>query len=130
VDDLARRWAGIAAAAYAEVDGREDGFESDHEPVETPDERYEREHPDVPVVRNLEDMWMVAKMENLKKARAEKAAWEVERARVRKELEEREAAAAAAAAAAEADGGGVAERDCAEAAPGAEALSDASVAPL
>lgn len=32
--------------------------------------RYERENPGVPVVRNVEDIWMVAKVEQMKKARA------------------------------------------------------------
>lgn len=31
--------------------------------------RYERENPGVPVVRNVEDLWMVAKVQQLKKAR-------------------------------------------------------------
>jgi hypothetical protein len=90
-DDLARRWGAIAASAFREVDGDERGFESDEERRETAEEKYEREHPEVPIVRNLEDMWMVAKMENLKKKRAKEKAWRAER-------EARMAKAAAAAA--------------------------------
>ncbi len=54
--------------------------------------RYEREHPDVPVVRNLEDMWMVQKMEQLKKKAELQAAWEAERAKRRAEVAAKSAA--------------------------------------
>ena len=97
VDDLARRWAGIAASAFKEVDGADEGFESEEEVRETAEDRYEREHPDVPVVRNLEDMWMVQKLQAIKKKREAQAAWDAERARLRKEAAEKEAAPAEAA---------------------------------
>ena len=59
------------------MDGAADGFDSEDEVVETAEERYERLHPEVPVVRNYEDMWMVGKMQRLRKLaeqRAEEAA--------------------------------------------------------
>jgi hypothetical protein len=64
--------------------------------VETPEQKFEREHPEVPVVRNLEDMWMVAKMQQEMKRREQVAAWEAEQAR---KLAERADAAEAPAAA-------------------------------
>jgi hypothetical protein len=80
--------------------------------------RYERLHPDVPVVRNYEDMWMVAKMQKMKKLAEERDAWAAERDAQRK------AAAAAAAAAeqggAEADAGGADSKGAAAAPAGAE----------
>jgi hypothetical protein len=41
--------------------------------VETAEERYERLHPEVPVVRNYEDMWMVGKMQRLRKQAEQQA---------------------------------------------------------
>lgn len=63
--DLSRSWAAIASAAFRAIDGAEDGFESDDGPEETADEAYERKHPGVPVIRNLEDMWQLSKMQAL-----------------------------------------------------------------
>ena len=83
------------------MDGAADGFDSEEEVVETAEERYERLHPDVPVVRNYEDMWMVGKMQRLKKL-AEQRAAEVaareaamERAKQRAQAEAEAAAAPA-----------------------------------
>jgi hypothetical protein len=72
--------------AFREIDGAADGFDSDEELFETAEQKYEREHPEVPVVRNLEDMWMVTKMEQLRKNKEKQAAWDAERARRRAEL--------------------------------------------
>lgn len=66
-------WERIAAAAYA-TDGATEGWDSEEEDRkkrETKDEAYMREHPDVPVVENLEDLWMVSKLQREKKAREE-----------------------------------------------------------
>ena len=38
--------------------------------------RYERLHPEVPVVRNYEDMWMVAKMQRMQKRAQEIQEWQ------------------------------------------------------
>ena len=59
--------------AFTAVDGAADGFESEEEVVETAEERYERLHPEVPVVRNYEDMWMVGKMQRLRKQAEQQA---------------------------------------------------------
>ena len=93
-DFLRRTWQEFRA-----IDGVASGFDSDEERVETPEQRFEREHPEVPVVRNLEDMWMVAKMQQEIKRREQQAAWEAEKAR---KLAERSDAAPTAAAPAEA----------------------------
>ena len=83
------------------MDGAADGFDSEEEVAETAEERYERLHPDVPVVRNYEDMWMVGKMQRLKKLAeqraAEAAAREaaIERAKQRAQAEAEAAAAPA-----------------------------------
>ena len=66
--------------------------------METPEQKFEREHPEVPVVRNLEDMWMVAKMQQEMKRREQQAAWEAERARKLAERADAPAAEAPAAA--------------------------------
>jgi len=81
VPDLVRRWADIAAQEFVAVDGIASGFDSDDDVKETPEQRFERENPDVPVVRNLEDMWMVTKMQQEQKKRDAIAAWQAERAR-------------------------------------------------
>jgi hypothetical protein len=59
--------------AFTAVDGAADGFESEEEVVETAEERYERLHPEVPVVRNYEDMWMVGKLQRLRKQAEQQA---------------------------------------------------------
>ena len=56
------------------MDGAADGFDSEEEVTESAEERYERLHPEVPVVRNYEDMWMVGKMQRLKKLAEQRAA--------------------------------------------------------
>lgn len=70
-----------APQAFAAVDGVTSGFDSEEEVEETPEQRFERENPDVPVVRNLEDMWMVTKMQQELKRREAHAAWMAERAK-------------------------------------------------
>ena len=73
VPDKMALWERIAAAAYA-ADGTTEGWNSDEEErkkKETKEEVYMREHPNVPVVENLEDLWMVSKLQREKKAREE-----------------------------------------------------------
>ena len=73
VPDKMALWERIAAAAYA-ADGITEGWNSDEEErkkIETKEEVYMREHPNVPVVENLEDLWMVSKLQREKKAREE-----------------------------------------------------------
>ena len=61
VEDVAGRWARIAEAEFAR-DGDARGWESEEEGERlTAQERYARDHPGVPVVENLEDMWMLTK---------------------------------------------------------------------
>ena len=62
VPDTITAWEKIAAEEFA-ADGDGDGWESDDGEVETEEERYAREHPDVPVVENLEDLWKVGKVQ-------------------------------------------------------------------
>ena len=77
---------------------------------------YERLHPDVPVVRNYEDMWMVAKVQRMKEMAEQRAAWAAER-----DAQRAKAAASAAETAAPGDGQGEAPHgDDARAPAGAE----------
>ena len=62
VPDTITTWEKIAAEEFA-ADGDDDGWDSEPEEVETEEERYAREHPDVPIVENLEDLWKVGKVQ-------------------------------------------------------------------
>ncbi|QDZ21659.1 hypothetical protein HOP50_06g41860 [Chloropicon primus] len=67
VPDVIAKWGSIAQAEYA-ADGDSDGWDSEPEEKETAEEKYVREHPDVAVVDNLEDMWKVGRYQAEKKA--------------------------------------------------------------
>lgn len=72
IPDTMRLWEQIAAAAYA-ADGVTDGWDSEEEgKKETEEEAYMRKHPNVPVVENLEDLWLVSKLQQERKAKEEK----------------------------------------------------------
>ena len=62
VVDTISLWEQIAAKEY-QADGEEDGWDSEPEEEETQEEKYAREHPDVPIVENLEDLWKVGKVQ-------------------------------------------------------------------
>lgn len=77
IHDSSSIWEAIAAAAYR-ADGDETGWDSDEEisrKAKTAEDSYLESHPDVPVVENLEDLWLVSKLqrERKKKEEAEKA---------------------------------------------------------
>jgi len=71
-DEMAA-WERIAAAAYA-VDGVTEGWDSEEDEKkkkETSEDAYINSHPDVPVVENLEDLWLVSKLQKERKAKEE-----------------------------------------------------------
>jgi len=79
----------------------EEGYESEEAVRETADERYERLHPEVPVVRNYEDLWQVARMQSLQKQQAAREEAAAAAAAARAALAARDASSAAPAAAEE-----------------------------
>jgi hypothetical protein len=71
-DEMAA-WERIAAAAYA-VDGVTEGWDSEEDEIKkktTSEDAYINSHPDVPVVENLEDLWLVSKLQKERKAKEE-----------------------------------------------------------
>ena len=71
-DEMAA-WERIAAAAYA-LDGVTEGWDSEEDDIrkkETSEDAYINSHPDVPVVDNLEDLWLVSKLQKERKAKEE-----------------------------------------------------------
>ncbi len=71
-DEMAA-WERIAAAAYA-TDGVTEGWDSEDDEIKkktTSEETYINSHPDVPVVENLEDLWLVSKLQKERKAKEE-----------------------------------------------------------
>lgn len=77
VRDTSSVWEAIAAAAFC-ADGDDAGWDSEEEitrKAKTAEESYLERHPNVPVVENLEDLWLVSKLqrERKKKEEAEKA---------------------------------------------------------
>jgi len=71
--DLARDWLEIARSDYISVDKNDFGFDSSSEEEEDEDKKFAREHPDTPVITNLEDVYKVPR---LNKMLAEKRARE------------------------------------------------------
>ncbi|KAI3425374.1 hypothetical protein D9Q98_009138 [Chlorella vulgaris] len=75
VQDRMRAWEVIAAEAFA-ADGSMDGWDSDTERRKRrarPEDNLAKTHPGVPVVENLEDLWLVSRLQNERKAKEEKA---------------------------------------------------------
>ena len=75
IKDEMAAWERIAATAYA-ADGVTDGWDSDEEEKkkrkkENSEEAYLTSHPNVPVVENLEDLWMVSKLQKERKDKEE-----------------------------------------------------------
>lgn len=69
VPDLGRMWEKIASEAYAQ-DGDMTGWDSDEETrKETEEDAYIKRNPHVPVVENLEDLWLVSKLQQERKAK-------------------------------------------------------------
>jgi len=69
VPDLGRMWKKIASEAYAQ-DGDMTGWDSDEEiRKETEEDVYIKRNPQVPVVENLEDLWLVSKLQQERKAK-------------------------------------------------------------
>ncbi|KAK9904172.1 hypothetical protein WJX75_005923 [Coccomyxa subellipsoidea] len=93
IEDQVKKWEIIAAKEY-QFDGLADGWDSDVEEEETPEQKYIKAHPDVPVVENMEDMWKVSKLQRERKRREGQAAALREARAVKAEHAERAAAAA------------------------------------
>ena len=90
VPDIISKWHAIAESEYKAIDGADDGWDSDKEREErreTKEEKYIREHPEVAVVDNLEDMWKVGRYQAEKKA-LEKQKKERRLAELKKKLED------------------------------------------
>ena len=81
IDDVFARWGAIAADAYR-YDGDDTGWatEEDDDAGCTAQERYLRAHPEIPVVENMEDMWMLTKLQHER---------QVEEAEAKRKAEER-----------------------------------------
>lgn len=72
--DLARDWEIIAKSDF-ELDGDDFGWDTESEDDETPDDKYIRENPNVPVVSNYEDLYKVGRLQKrIKQKRAEEQA--------------------------------------------------------
>ena len=70
-------WEQIAQQEYVTLDGDDGGWAStDEDEKETAQERMAREHPDVPIITNLEDLYKVPLMQKVlrEQQRKEKAA--------------------------------------------------------
>lgn len=86
-------WERIAAAAYA-ADGIMEGWDSDNDETvrrgnsNSAEEAYMKSHPDVPVVENLEDLWLVSKLQQERKAKEEQRKME-KLEKLRSDLESR-----------------------------------------
>ena len=73
IPDTGRIWETIAKFAYAQ-DGDTSGWDSDEgEKKETEEDAYIKSHPNVPVVENLEDLWLVSKLQQERKKKEEEA---------------------------------------------------------
>ena len=71
--DRSKLWEEIAKTAYA-ADGDLSGWDSDQEETkETKEEEYARKHPNVPVVENIEDLWLVSKLQQERKKKEEES---------------------------------------------------------
>lgn len=66
--DESRLWAALAKASFA-CDGATEGWESSDDEGSKPtgEDTYLKAHPGVPVVENLEDLWMVSKLQRQRK---------------------------------------------------------------
>ena len=66
-------WEKIAKDSYFAVDGSKEGWDSDEEASKVDREKeHARAHPDVPIVENLEDLWLVSKLQQERKMKEEK----------------------------------------------------------
>ncbi|KAK9833748.1 hypothetical protein WJX74_004831 [Apatococcus lobatus] len=86
-EDRSKLWETMAALQYG-ADGVADGWDSDEPETETPEQKYIKANPGVPVVENLEDLWKVSKLQKERKARAE---LQERRQKARQERESRQA---------------------------------------
>ncbi|CAL8470902.1 g10444 [Coccomyxa elongata] len=73
IEDQVKKWDFIAEREY-QFDGNADGWDSDVAEEETPEQKYIKAHPDVPVVENMEDLWKVSKLQRERKRRQEQIA--------------------------------------------------------
>lgn len=64
--DKSGYWERIARDAFCSVDGNMDGWSSDGED-ETPEDKFSKAHPDVPVIDKLEDLWKVGQLQKKRK---------------------------------------------------------------
>lgn len=69
----ASRWEQIARESYMAIDGSVTGWDSEEEDEKSKKERDQvASNPDVPVVENLEDLWLVSKLQQERKLKEEK----------------------------------------------------------
>jgi len=88
--DLARDWLEIARSDYISVDKNDFGFDSSSEEEEDEDKKFAREHPDTPVITNLEDVYKVPRLNKmLAEKRAREQAKKVETMKNRLETKEK-----------------------------------------
>lgn len=67
------KWEHIAKASYMAIDGNATGWDSDEEDAQSKkDLEHASSNPDVPVVENLEDLWLVSKLQQERKRKEEK----------------------------------------------------------
>ena len=77
--DLIAEWEDIAQQEYA-FDGDAGGWASEESDKETDNEKTQREHPDVPIISNLEDLYKIPQLQRLQR--------EQERRKKKKKLDE------------------------------------------
>lgn len=75
IKDHARIWEKIAESEYAAIDGDmtgwDDEFKRSSPTTAEPEDDYSVKHPDIPVVENLEDIWLVSKLQKERKQKEE-----------------------------------------------------------
>jgi|TARA_B110000977_G_scaffold158924_1_gene202622 hypothetical protein len=64
--DVIAQWEDIAQQEYA-FDGDDGGWASEDSDKETDNEKTQREHPDVPIISNLEDLYKIPRLQRLQR---------------------------------------------------------------
>lgn len=70
IPDTGRFWEQVAMESYMQ-DGNVTGWDSADDETESPEDNYSNSHPGVPVVENLEDLWLVSKLQQERKSKEE-----------------------------------------------------------
>eukprot|EP00889_Picochlorum_renovo_P004850 jgi/Picre1/31880/NNA_007228.t1 len=70
IPDTNRFWEQVAMESYMQ-DGNVAGWDSADDETESPEDNYSKSHPGVPVVENLEDLWLVSKLQQERKSKEE-----------------------------------------------------------